>query len=140
MFLRARECCPHAPIPLRVSKLLKHSCLQGQDGRGDLGQGGTAMFAASQSALSLNSIRFPMSRAGSCSPSHDSVLSLPAASRHHYQLCKMGCYIDSFAVTSKCDVLAVDRGGRRRRRQGEKSLWELSQHIRNTLPAAQTHS
>ena len=72
------------------------------------------MFAPSQSALSLNSVRFPMSRAGSYSLSHDGVLSLPGSSRHCYQLCKMGHCLNSFAVNSKCDVLAVDRGGDRK--------------------------
>lgn len=51
--------------------------------------------------------------------------------------CHYRHYLNSFAATSKCDVLTVDGRGRRCR-QGEKILWELSQHIRNSSPAAQT--
>jgi len=72
------------------------------------------MFAASQSALFLNSVRFPMGRACSYSPSPDGVLSLPGAIS--YQLCKKGHCLDSSAVTSKCYVSAVEQEGRRWRR------------------------
>lgn len=127
-----KKVMPQCLLPVWV---FLHSVQGGQDGRQDLGQGGTAMFAPSlslKSLLSLNSVRLQpfIWRHPGASWSFQTLLSA---------VLRLGHYLNSCAVTSKCDVLAVDRGGRRWK-QGEKRLWELSQHDRNSSPAAQTHS